>query len=195
MKNTNSMESKGLFARAVDFARHAHAGQVRKGAAHEPYINHPLEVAEIIKTMTDDEAAWAAAVLHDTVEDTEAGISDIEREFGEKVAALVASNTENKRKDLPSAQTWKIRKQETIDHLNRTDNLAEKMLVLGDKLSNMRSVYNDFQRIGDAVWQQFNQKDKREHEWYYRGILEATRELSGFAAWQEYGDLLDKIFS
>ena len=105
-----------LFDRAIEFAVKAHSGAVRKGT-ETPYIVHPMEVAAIVATMTNDASVLAGAVLHDVVEDTEYTIDDIRREFGDKVAALVASESENKREDLPSSETWKIRKQETLDHL------------------------------------------------------------------------------
>lgn len=186
-------EVSKVFNDAIEYAKKAHEGQTRKGS-DVPYIEHPLEVADIVKTMTDDEAVWAAAVLHDTVEDTAISIEDIEREFGKRIADLVASDTENKRSDLPAAETWKIRKQETIDHLNKTDDVSEKMIVLADKLSNIRQIADNYKKIGDLVWQGFNQKDKNEHSWYYKSILEATRELSGYSAWWEYKKLVEQVF-
>ena len=182
-----------LFNKAVDFATKAHEGQTRKWS-NSPYIEHPIEVANIVKTMTNDEEVLSAAVLHDTIEDTDVPIEDIQRRFGERVAKLVLSDTENKRKELPAEKTWKIRKQETIDHINQTTDLSEKMIILGDKLSNIRQLAENYRAIGDEVWQKFNQKNKKEQEWYYRSILEATRDLSEYAAWKEYETLVNTIF-
>lgn len=83
------MES--LEARAARYANEQHAavGQRRK-YTNEPYIVHPAAVAEIVKTVPHTEAMVAAAWLHDTVEDTDATIADIEAEFGNEVAELVA---------------------------------------------------------------------------------------------------------
>lgn len=183
-----------MFEKALKYATKAHAGTTRKGS-NEPYINHPIEVAQIAKTMTDDQNVWVAALLHDTVEDTSVTMSDIRKNFGDDVADLVASDTENKRGNLPAAKTWKIRKQETINHLKRTTDLNEKILVLSDKLSNIRQLAQEYKKRHDQVWQLFNQKNKEEHEWYYRSILEATKELSKYPAWQEYKQLVTEVFS
>ena len=182
------------FSEAVKFAKKAHKGQTRKGS-NAPYIEHPLEVVEIVKTMTDDEDIWSAAILHDTVEDTEVTQEDIYKKFGKRISELVASNTENKRESLPASETWKIRKQETLDRLSGTKDLAEKIIVLADKLSNIRQLANDYAREGESVWKKFNQKDKNEHKWYYESILEATEELREYEAWREYSNLVKNIFS
>ena len=100
------------YERAVDFALDAHRGQRRKDGSI--YILHPLEVSVIAGTMTRDEDVLAAAVLHDTVEDTPVTAQDILDNFGEKIAELVAHETENKRPELPAAETWKIRKEESL---------------------------------------------------------------------------------
>ena len=131
-----------ILNKAIVYAVKAHNGQVRKGT-QVPYILHPLEAASIVGTLTtDEEVIVTAAVLHDVVEDTAATTECIQEAFGERIAALVAAESENKREDLPAGSTWKIRKQETIDHL-RDASIEVKMLTLGDKLSNIRSLYRD----------------------------------------------------
>ena len=69
-----------------------------------------------------------------------------------------------------------------------------KMITLGDKLSNMRAIYRDYQTIGDELWQRFNQKDKNEHYWYYSSIAECISELSNYPVYKEYQELLEKTF-
>ena len=103
-----------LLNKAIIFATQVHDGQLRKGS-NSPYILHPLEAAAIVSTITLDEEIIAAAVLHDVVEDTPATLAQVESMFGKRVACLVACESENKREDLPAADTWKIRKIETID--------------------------------------------------------------------------------
>lgn len=191
--SNESYKDDPLVFDAIEFARKAHFGQTRKNS-DEPYVNHPIEVMEIVSTMTDDKNVLTAAVLHDTVEDTDVTLEEIRERFGDRVAELVSSDTENKREDQPAEKTWKIRKQETIDFLNGVADEQEKMLILGDKLSNIRRIAEDYAEIGDEVWQIFHQKDKKEQEWYYRSILNATEELSNYSAWQEYKELIDKIF-
>lgn len=87
-----------MIDKAIAFATKAHEGQVRKGTSR-PYIVHPLEVGEIISSMTEDEEVIAAAILHDTIEDCEGVTEEIlQREFGERVAFLVAQESEDKTK-------------------------------------------------------------------------------------------------
>lgn len=178
--------------KAILFALKAHDGQTRKGSP-TPYILHPLEVAAIVSTMTIDDDILAAAVLHDTVEDTDVTLAQIQEEFGERIASLVAFESENKREHLSAESTWKIRKQETIDHLKQAS-LDVKMITLGDKLSNIRAICRDYQALGEELWQRFNQKNKAEHEWYYRSIANCLLELKDYPAYQEYIELIEKTF-
>lgn len=178
---------------AILFATEAHKGQLRKGT-EIPYILHPIEAATIVGTMTTDDEIIAGAVLHDVVEDTNTTIEQIEALFGTRVAGFVASESENKRENLPAESTWKIRKQETLDHL-KTAPIEIKMITLGDKLSNIRAIYRDYISIGEELWQRFNQKDKNQHYWYYSGIAECLSELDGYTAYKEYCELVNKAFS
>ena len=181
-----------ILDRAIIFATKAHEGQFRKGT-QIPYILHPMEAAAIVGTMTTDEEIIAGAVLHDVVEDTDTTVEDIINLFGARVGGLVASESENKQEYLPAESTWKVRKQETLDHL-KTAPIEVKMIALGDKLSNIRSIYRDYQKIGDELWQRFNQKDRNEHYWYYSSIAECVQELREHQAYQEYKELITKAF-
>ena len=182
-----------IINQAIIFATEAHSGALRKGTVL-PYIVHPLETLAIVSGMTDDAEILAAAVLHDTIEDTATTKEQLQAVFGDRVTALVCADTEDKQKDKPAADTWKQRKQATLDALASETDIAVKMITLGDKLSNLRCMYADYIKIGDKLWERFNQKDPAIQAWYYRGISEAVRELAGFAAWQEYVALLDKVF-
>ena len=88
--------------RAAAFARKAHAGQSRKGAAKEPYIAHVEEVADFVARHGGDDTAVAAAWLHDTVEDCAVAPAEIVRLFGVHVAGVVAELTDDK--SLPKAR-------------------------------------------------------------------------------------------
>lgn len=83
-----------LLDEAIRFAVQAHSGQPRKGT-NMPYILHPLEAAAIVATMTDDLEIIAAAVLHDTLEDAHISVDEITEKFGQCVADIVNSETEN----------------------------------------------------------------------------------------------------
>ncbi len=80
-----------------------------------------MEAAVIVSTMTSDQNVIAAAILHDVVEDAGIAMEEIEANFGERVRELVEAETENKREDLPPSETWRIRKEESLDVLKNTD--------------------------------------------------------------------------
>ena len=181
------------FDKAIEFATKAHSGSFRKGT-DVPYIVHPMEASAIVATMTSDKDVLAAAVLHDVVEDTGHTIEDITKEFGENVARLVSADSENKRREQSSEDTWKVRKQETLDFLKNEATKDEMMIVLGDKLSNIRAIHRDYRTLGDKLWDRFNQKDKSEHAWYYKTIAELLLDLNEFDAYQEYVYHVDKVF-
>lgn len=182
-----------LVSEAIAFAVKAHDGMRRK-KSDIPYILHPMEAAVIVGTMTDDQNLIAAAALHDVVEDTGIDINEIEDKFGKRVRELVAAETEDKRADLPPADTWRIRKEESLAELKETDDIGVLMVWLGDKLANMRSIYRDWKVEGDALWQKFNQKDVNEQAWYYGSIVELTDRLSHTSAWIEYKMLTELVF-
>ena len=144
--------------------------------------------------MTDDEEIIAAAVLHDVLEDTEATREDLLVRFGRRITELVENESEDKRKNLPAALTWKTRKQETITFLETRASTEAKMLALADKLANLRAIHRDQCIIGDRVWERFNEKDKRMHAWMYRSIAKALGELSNHPTWQEYNRLVKEVF-
>lgn len=182
-----------LVSEAIEFAVKAHDGMRRK-KSNSPYILHPMEAAVIVGTMTDDQDLIAAAALHDVVEDTDITIEEIEERFGERVKELVSAETENKRPDLPPEDTWRIRKEESLDELAKTDDIGVLMVWIGDKLANMRAIYRDFKVEGSTMWQRFNQKDESQQAWYYHSIVKLTERLSEYSAWIEFKTLTELVF-
>lgn len=182
-----------LVSEAIAFAVKAHDGMRRK-KGNIPYILHPMEAAVIVGTMSEDQNLIAAAVLHDVVEDAGVTIEEIEAKFGKRVRELVDSETEDKRAELPPADTWRVRKEESLRVLAETEDVAVLMVWLGDKLANMRAIYRDFKEEGVAMWQRFNQKDVAEQAWYYGSIVGLTARLSHTAAWLEYKALTELVF-
>lgn len=180
------------YDRALAFAKEAHK-DVKRKTSDIPYIVHPIETAQIASGLTDDEDVIIAALLHDVVEDTGYTADDIRELFGDRVAELVSEETENKRRYMNPSDSWKIRKQETIEHLKKASR-DTKIIALADKLSNMRATKNDFDRLGDSMWQCFNQKDPKEHGWYYKSITNALSELSSTEEWKELKELCDYVF-
>lgn len=123
---------------AIEFAARYHRAQRRKGSSADPYINHPIQVAELIARVGGhtEPQTLMAAVLHDTVEDTAAELEDIEREFGTEIAALVAEVTDDK--SLPKAE----RKRLQVVHAPQLTPRA-KVIKLADKLCNVTDIGAD----------------------------------------------------
>lgn len=182
-----------ILSEAIIFAVKAHDGMTRKSSTL-PYIVHPMEVAVIASTMTQDKTVLSAAVLHDVVEDTPVTIDEIKEVFSEEIASLVAYETENKRVHMSSAESWQTRKEEAINLLKKTQDIRVKIIFLSDKLANMRSFYEQYLVHGEKLWSFFNQKDPSKQYWYYKSICDATEELSDFKAWKEYKSLLNIVF-
>ena len=96
-------------------------------------------------------------------------------------------------RDISADKSWKLRKQATLDFLDKATK-EEQIICIADKLSNMRAIYRDYNRLGDKLWERFNQKDKNEHAWYYGGIAERLTLLKETEAYKEYVELLSKTF-
>ena len=182
-----------LLDRAIVFAVRAHAGTERRGKGF-PYIVHPMEAVEIVATMTPDQELLAAAALHDTVEDTDVTVEQIRTEFGDRIASLVASESDIVLDGLPAEDSWYARKQAAIDRLARASHDA-KIVALGDKLSNMRAIARDYAEQGDNLWNLFHAKDPKDHEWHYRGLAASLSELRDTFAYKEFENLINQVFA
>ena len=181
-----------LLDRAIVFAVRAHAGTERRGKGF-PYIVHPMEAVEIVATMTPDQEMLAAAALHDTVEDTDVTIEQIQAEFGDRVASFVAAESDESHQSRDNVENWRARKQAAIDRLASASHDA-KIVALGDKLSNMRAIARDYAEQGDQLWDLFHTKDPRDHEWHYRGLADSLSELRDTFAYKEFVQLINQVF-
>ena len=181
-----------LLDRAIVFAVRAHAGTERRGKGF-PYIVHPMEAVEIVATMTSDQEMLAAAVLHDTVEDTDVTIEQIRDEFGDRVASFVAAESDEPHQSRDSVENWRTRKQAAIDRLAQASHEA-KIVALGDKLSNMRTIARDYAQQGDKLWDIFHSHDPKDHEWHYRGLAASLQELRDTFAYKEFEQLINQVF-
>lgn len=185
----NNPLNTNIFDRAVQFATEAHGGTERRGKGY-PYILHPMEAAIIVATMTSDQEMLAAAILHDTVEDTDATIEQIRERFGERVAELVQHETA----PVPDDAPWRVRKEAQVAQLVAAPR-DSKIVALGDKLSNMRTLAADYRTMGDKLWGRFHAPNgKTDVAWYYRSLAEAFAELSETQAYQEFVRLLEETF-
>jgi (p)ppGpp synthase/HD superfamily hydrolase len=121
--------------KAARFASLRHVSQKRKGAAAEPYLNHLIEVAELVSSAMSepDTNLVAAALLHDVIEDTKTSRAEVAAEFGEDVASLVSEVTDDK--SLPKAE----RKRLQIEHAPHLTPRAQTIKI-ADKISNLRGI-------------------------------------------------------
>ncbi len=119
---------------AACFAADRHRNQRRKDVGATPYINHPLEVARILtEAGIDDTDILVAAILHDTIEDTETTAEELAAVFGERICSLVLEVTDDK--TLPKAE----RKRLQVLNAPRKSNDA-KLIKIADKIANLRDI-------------------------------------------------------
>ena len=128
-------EATDLILRAVAFAAHKHRDQRRKDVAASPYINHPIALADVLANEggVDDETVLIAAILHDTIEDTETTADELRTAFGDEVTAVVLEVTDDK--TLPKAE----RKRLQVEHAPQVSRAA-KLVKLADKICNLRDI-------------------------------------------------------
>ncbi len=181
-----------ILDKAIIFAVKSHAGTERRGKSF-PYIVHPMEAVEIVATITSDQELLAAAILHDTVEDTDITIEQIRTEFGERIASIVAAETDKKEKGKRDDSDWRKRKQDAINRIAAAP-IDVKIVAMGDKLSNMRAIARDYSVMGDKLWEIFHSKDKKDHEWHYRGLADSLKELKETYAYKEFAKLIEQVF-
>ena len=178
-----------LIAKALRLAALYHKNDTRKGK-ELPYIVHPVEVAMILQENDMDDDIIIAGLLHDTLEDTSLTKSDIEKEFGKRIADLVVGASEKliNRDDRP----WKERKNHTLKFLKEAEREV-KILSCADKLSNAKSILRDLEVTENEFWDRFN-AGYEEQKWYYRGLVESLKSLEGNEIYEEFKRVVYKIF-
>ena len=175
-----------MLEEAIIYATIMHQGKVRKFSS-SPYILHPIEVAQILSTMTDDEEIISAGILHDIVEDTDGTLKEIEKRFGKRVAVLVSSDSENKYPEKERSSTWKRRKEESLFILKKSEDTGVQMLWLADQLANIRSLAGIYSERGEELWGELDQSDPSMQCWYYRSVGEIVElQLNRTGAFKEY---------
>ncbi|WP_244814138.1 HD domain-containing protein [Caballeronia sp. Lep1P3] len=124
-----------MLIKATAFAAYKHRNQRRKDADSSPYINHPIALADALANEGDvgDEVVLIAAILHDTIEDTETSLEELVAQFGREVAEIVAEVTDDK--GLPKAE----RKRLQVEHAVHISGKA-KLVKLADKICNLRDI-------------------------------------------------------
>ena len=128
-------ENTGLFLQALRFSADKHRNQRRKDSAESPYINHPIEVVELLWEVggVRDADVLLAAILHDTVEDTGTRLEEISEQFGEEVLLLVLEVSDDK--SLPKDERKRLQ-IETAPHKS----YGAKLIKLADKACNVRNL-------------------------------------------------------
>ncbi|MFG1298928.1 bifunctional (p)ppGpp synthetase/guanosine-3',5'-bis(diphosphate) 3'-pyrophosphohydrolase [Xanthobacter sp. V3C-3] len=137
VRRYNPNTDEALLDRAYVYAMRAHGSQLR--ASGDPYFSHPLEVAAILTDLKLDDATIVAALLHDTIEDTSATKSEIERLFGHQIATLVEGLTKIKKLDLVSKQAKQAENLRKL-LLAIADDVRVLLVKLADRLHNMRTL-------------------------------------------------------
>ena len=132
---TTTNQVSGVFVKAVAFASDKHRNQRRKDADASPYINHPIALANILANEggITEVAVLCAAVLHDTIEDTQTTDAELRQIFGEAITSIVLEVTDDKNLDKAT------RKQKQIEHAPHISREA-KLVKLADKISNLRDI-------------------------------------------------------
>ena len=125
-----------LLFKALAFSAKKHSNQKRKDIEESPYINHPIALANILaQRWVIDENVLCAAILHDTLEDTETTVDELRENFGEKITSIVLEVSDDKSLDK------KVRKQLQIDHAASLSKEA-KLVKLADKIANITDIIN-----------------------------------------------------
>jgi (p)ppGpp synthase/HD superfamily hydrolase len=175
---------------ALVFAARAHDGQKRK-STDVPYVVHPVGVMLVLLECGEiDPALLAAALLHDTLEDTAVTLAQLRNAFGERVAGIVEGCSEPDKRD-----SWEHRKKHTIAYL-RTAPRDIALVSAADKLHNVRSMVRDHAEQGDRLWTRFK-RGRADIAWYYRSIVNSLgrHDLRDHALVQKLADEVAQFFA
>lgn len=173
-----------MIDKAIQFAYEKHKGMIRKDGT--PYISHPFEVALTLAKGGADDNLICAGLLHDTIEDAKVTKEELIKEFNEDIANLVIQDSEDK------SEPWEERKKKVIDSLKNSSD-RYKMLILADKLSNLRSIVTSEEKDGEMIWSKFK-RGKKEQEWFFSELLKASSSIKDNLIYKEYETYFKKIF-
>lgn len=176
------MKLSNKFQEALQYAAKIHNEQLRKGT-EVPYVSHLLGVASIALEYGANEDEAIGALLHDAGEDCggEERIRDIEKKFGEKVAAIVWGCTDTVENPKPD---WQTRKEKYIASV-ATKSKSVRLVSAADKLHNARSILRDYLLLDEELWSRFT-GGKDGTLWYYRELVRAFKKAGD-------GPLIDEL--
>jgi guanosine-3',5'-bis(diphosphate) 3'-pyrophosphohydrolase len=133
---TDKAKLLSLLFKALSFSAEKHTKQRRKDIDKTPYINHPISLANILaQRWVIDENVLCAAILHDTIEDTETTVDELQEHFGEKITSIVLEVTDDKSLEKS------VRKQKQVEHAASISHEA-KLVKLADKIANITDIIN-----------------------------------------------------
>lgn len=178
--------------KALHVAAIYHHGQFRKGGRKIPYIVHPVAVACLVAEYGANEMVTAAALLHDTIEDTRYTVSKLQHEFGTDIRNLVLAITEKKKRG-GTPIPWRERKEAYLANLPAVSDGAF-FIALADKVSNMRDLIDLRNTIGEKrLWQIFP-AGKQNELWYYAEVWRiATQRRAHTSILARYAETFDSL--
>jgi len=177
------------FADALQYAWEIHRHQRRKGSG-TPYFAHLLAVAGLVMEQHGSEDEAIAALLHDAVEDGggEVRQREIAVRFGDEVARIVAACSDTTETPKPP---FRARKEAHVAHMTACDG-SVRLVMLADKLHNAQSVLEDFETLGDALWERFS--GRREGTlWYYAAMTDALDRGDGHPLHRRLREIVEKL--
>lgn len=156
---------------ALKVASKAHRNQTRKGT-DIPYISHPVAAAMIVSEYTTDENTVVACILHDILEDVEPTVyseADMRNDFGDDIVEIVKGVSEDKNAGEPE-KPWIERKRGYLAHLDSIENEKPLIVSTADKIHSLTDILEEYDRVGDSIWQKFN-ASKDDELWFYDEFL------------------------
>lgn len=183
-----SESGTALLLGALAFSAGKHRDQRRKGAAASPYINHPIAVAEVLaRTGVSDHEILAAAVLHDTIEDTETTAEELEARFGPRIRRLVDEVTDDKSLPREARKSLQIEHAPDLSEGAKQIKIADKICNVGDVIHAAPEGWPLERRVGYLDWTEevvngCRGVNPRLDELYDRILSEGRRLLAGDGA-------------
>ena len=160
------------FEESLIFSVRKHANQFRK-QTNIPYVSHLLATCGLVMEHGGTETEVIAALLHDAAED-QGGVAvlmDIRRRFGDEVADIVMTCSDDMPDDGAEKDEWTVRKKRHIEHLKKSSR-SVLLVTMADKIHNLRTILTDLHVLNvEAMWKRFNATPK-ESSWYYRSLQE-----------------------
>lgn len=173
---------------AVFLMKKYHAGQKRKGDGRQ-YIEHPLEVAHILWKNSFEPDVVAAGYCHDLLEDTDCQEHEIEKACGSEVLRIVKAVSNDE--ELSDKADWEKKKSKYVESV-RAGGEKAIMVSIADKIANLNSFFEQYEKDGPKLWQKFNRgKDKK--VWFEKEVLKMAKDQWEHPLLIEFEKLITKL--